>query len=140
VSGSTTISNIATNDAYSEKLEVLTSSSTGGASHGTLPGLITAGGNASLGIALANVSSVGANTGTVTVGLKSNGTGTSGLSAYDLGTQLVNVSATGYSGQSTWNLNTGGNNFDEKVGVVAKNKVHHSTKYPSRIILPMIKK
>jgi len=108
VSGSTTISNIATNDAYSEKLEVLTSSSTGGASHGTLPGLITAGGNASLGVALANVSSVGANTGTVTVGLKSNGTGTSGLSAYDLGTQLVNVSATGYSGQSTWNLNTGG--------------------------------
>jgi putative CocE/NonD family hydrolase len=38
------------------------------------------------------------------------------------------------------NLNTGGNNFDEKVGVVAKNKVHHSTKYPSRIILPIIKK
>ena len=38
------------------------------------------------------------------------------------------------------NLNTGGNNYDEKVGVVAKNKVHHSTKYPSRIILPMIKK
>lgn len=38
------------------------------------------------------------------------------------------------------NLNTGGNNFDEKVGVIAKNKVHHSTKYPSRIILPMIKK
>lgn len=38
------------------------------------------------------------------------------------------------------NLNTGGNNYDEKVGVVAKNKVHHSSKYPSRIILPMIKK
>ena len=38
------------------------------------------------------------------------------------------------------NLNTGGNNYDEKVGVIAKNKVHHSTKYPSRIILPMIKK
>ncbi len=38
------------------------------------------------------------------------------------------------------NLNTGGNNFDENVGVVAKNKVHHSAKYPSRIILPMIKK
>ena len=38
------------------------------------------------------------------------------------------------------NLNTGGNNFDEKVGVIAKNKVHHNTKYPSRIILPMIKK
>ncbi len=38
------------------------------------------------------------------------------------------------------NLNTGGNNFEENVGVVAKNKVHHSAKYPSRIILPMIKK
>lgn len=38
------------------------------------------------------------------------------------------------------NLNTGGNNFDESKGVVAKNKVHHSSKYPSRIILPMIKK
>jgi putative CocE/NonD family hydrolase len=38
------------------------------------------------------------------------------------------------------NLNTGGNNFDESKGVIAKNKVHHSSKYPSRIILPMIKK
>jgi len=38
------------------------------------------------------------------------------------------------------NLNTGGNNYDEKIGVVANNKVHHSTKYPSRIILPMIKR
>jgi putative CocE/NonD family hydrolase len=38
------------------------------------------------------------------------------------------------------NLNTGGKNYDESVGVIAKNKVHHSTKYPSRIILPMIKK
>lgn len=37
------------------------------------------------------------------------------------------------------NLNTGGNNFDETKGVVAKNKVHHSSKFPSRIILPMIK-
>ena len=36
------------------------------------------------------------------------------------------------------NLNTGGNNYDEKVGVVAKNKVHHSSKYPSQISLPMI--
>jgi len=38
------------------------------------------------------------------------------------------------------NLNTGGKNYDESIGVIAKNKVHHSTKYPSRIILPMIKK
>lgn len=37
------------------------------------------------------------------------------------------------------NLNTGGNNFDEKESVIAHNKVHHSTKYTSRIELPMIK-
>jgi hypothetical protein len=37
------------------------------------------------------------------------------------------------------NLNTGGNNYDEKVGVIARNKVHHSSKYPSQIKLPMIK-
>lgn len=38
------------------------------------------------------------------------------------------------------NLNTGGNNYDESVGVVANNKVHHSAEYPSNIKLPMIKK
>lgn len=38
------------------------------------------------------------------------------------------------------NLNTGGNNYDEKVGVVAHNKVHHSTKYASQIRIPIVKK
>lgn len=38
------------------------------------------------------------------------------------------------------NLNTGGNNYDENQGVVAHNKIHHSKKYPSKIVLPMIKK
>lgn len=37
------------------------------------------------------------------------------------------------------NLNTGGNNYDEKEGVIAHNKIHHSSKYQSRIELPMIK-
>ncbi|MEO0338566.1 MAG: CocE/NonD family hydrolase [Bacteroidota bacterium] len=37
------------------------------------------------------------------------------------------------------NLNTGGNNFDEKEGVVARNGVHHSAAYPSQIRLPIIK-
>jgi predicted acyl esterase len=37
------------------------------------------------------------------------------------------------------NLNTGGNNYDETVGVVAHNKVHHSQKYPSRIRLSVVK-
>jgi putative CocE/NonD family hydrolase len=36
------------------------------------------------------------------------------------------------------NLNTGGNNYDETEGVTAHNKVHHSSKYPSQIRLPMI--
>ena len=37
------------------------------------------------------------------------------------------------------NLNTGGNNYDEKEGVVAHNKVHHSKQYASHIKLPMVK-
>ncbi|MBT8218989.1 MAG: CocE/NonD family hydrolase, partial [Bacteroidia bacterium] len=38
------------------------------------------------------------------------------------------------------NLNTGGNNYDEKEGVVARNKVFHGSKYPSQIKLPIVKK
>ncbi|WP_374959549.1 CocE/NonD family hydrolase [Gilvibacter sp.] len=37
------------------------------------------------------------------------------------------------------NLNTGGNNYDESVGVVATNSIHHSSKYPSHIKLPIRK-
>ena len=36
------------------------------------------------------------------------------------------------------NLNTGGNNYDEKEGFVAHNKVHHSAIYNSQIRLPII--
>ncbi len=39
----------------------------------------------------------------------------------------------------TRNLNTGGDNYNESVGVVAKNKVHHSSQYPSQIRLPIVK-
>jgi len=38
------------------------------------------------------------------------------------------------------NLNTGGNNFDESVGVVAHNQIHHSKKYPSVVRLPIVNK
>jgi len=38
------------------------------------------------------------------------------------------------------NLNTGGNNYDESVGVTAHNVVHHSKRYPSRIIVTVVKK
>ncbi len=37
------------------------------------------------------------------------------------------------------NLNTGGDNISETNSVVAHNTVHHSSQYPSRIILPVIK-
>ncbi|MEL7162007.1 MAG: CocE/NonD family hydrolase, partial [Bacteroidota bacterium] len=39
----------------------------------------------------------------------------------------------------TRNLNTGGNNYDEKEGVVARNMVHHSAEYPSVVRLPLIR-
>jgi putative CocE/NonD family hydrolase len=35
------------------------------------------------------------------------------------------------------NLNTGGNNFDEKEGVIAHNQIHHGIAYPSQIRLPI---
>lgn len=38
------------------------------------------------------------------------------------------------------NMNTGGNNYDETEGVVATNNIHHSSKYPSSISLPIMKK
>jgi putative CocE/NonD family hydrolase len=37
------------------------------------------------------------------------------------------------------NLNTGGNNYDEAVGVVAHNSVHHSRQYPSQIQLTVVR-
>ncbi len=40
----------------------------------------------------------------------------------------------------TRNLNTGGNNYDETEGVVAHNTVHHSTRYPSKIRLPVVRR
>jgi putative CocE/NonD family hydrolase len=36
------------------------------------------------------------------------------------------------------NLNTGGNNYDETEGVVARNTLHHSRQYLSRIVLPVV--
>ena len=38
------------------------------------------------------------------------------------------------------NLNTGGNNYDESKGVVARNAVHHSTQYPSQITVTVVKR
>jgi len=38
------------------------------------------------------------------------------------------------------NLNTGGNNYDEKEGVVANNLIYHTSQYPSQIRLPILVK
>lgn len=38
------------------------------------------------------------------------------------------------------NLNTGGNNYDEHIGVIAHNQIHHSSMYPSQIRLPIVRK
>ncbi len=37
------------------------------------------------------------------------------------------------------NLNTGGNNYDEEKGVVARNTLHHSAKYPSSVVVTVVK-
>ncbi|MCC6930917.1 MAG: CocE/NonD family hydrolase [Gemmatimonadaceae bacterium] len=38
------------------------------------------------------------------------------------------------------NMNTGGKNYDETTGVVAHNKVHHSTKYPASLTVTVVKR
>jgi hypothetical protein len=35
-------------------------------------------------------------------------------------------------------MNTGGNNYDETNGVVARNAVHHSKEYPSQIVITVV--
>jgi putative CocE/NonD family hydrolase len=36
------------------------------------------------------------------------------------------------------NLNTGGRNWDETTWVVARNQIHHTRRFPSRLRLPII--
>jgi hypothetical protein len=38
------------------------------------------------------------------------------------------------------NLNTGGNNYDESTGLVARNTIHHSRRYPSQITITAVKR
>jgi uncharacterized protein len=38
------------------------------------------------------------------------------------------------------NLNTGGNNYDETKGVLARNAVHHSRQYQSQVRLPVVRR
>lgn len=119
VSGTFTLDNTQTADQYSEGLAASEASTTGGASvTSALPSdgsPLAAGSNTSVSVQLASVSAVGANTGTVTLNLNSSGTGTSGLTAASLGSQVVTVSAQGYSGQSIWETDGSGTwgSFDD---------------------------
>lgn len=36
------------------------------------------------------------------------------------------------------NMNTGGNNYDEILGVVARNRIHHDAAHPSHVVLPIL--
>ncbi len=38
------------------------------------------------------------------------------------------------------NLNTGGNNYDEKDPIVAHNRIQHGANYPSQIVLPILRR
>ncbi len=38
------------------------------------------------------------------------------------------------------NLNTGGNNYDEIKGVIARNSVHHSKQYPAEVTITVVKR
>ena len=38
------------------------------------------------------------------------------------------------------NMNTGGNNWDEVNGVVAKNSVHHSKQYPAEVVISVVRR
>ena len=38
------------------------------------------------------------------------------------------------------NLNTGGDNYSETTGLVAHNRVHHSTRYPSALTITVVKR
>ena len=121
VTGTTTISNTVTADGYSEKLKVANGGTTGSATVGTLPGLISAAGNSGLSLGLSSISA-GSNTATVTLSLASDGTGTSGLSDLSLGSQEVTILATGYTGRASWNKSTGGvwQSFDNWDGTGGK--------------------
>ena len=89
-----TISNEAAADGFSEGLDAAVIGSTGGAlGSGTISLLAPSGSNATSLLVSLDTASVGAKSGTVTVGLTSNGAGTSLLGTTALGSQVITVNA-----------------------------------------------
>ncbi len=109
--GSVTITNTAAADGFSESLEVTNAATSGAATVTNVPGgLIASGGttNVTVGLGTANA---GTNSGTVTLGFASDGAGTSGFAATNVGSQVVNVVGVGFrladESVSTTNVNLG---------------------------------
>jgi T5SS/PEP-CTERM-associated repeat protein len=107
-----TVQNTASNDGYSEKLDA-TIAASGNASAGGSINLLAAGAtdSSSLTVGLggsAHTGAAGAVSGTATVTLTSDGTGSSGLKTTSLGTQNVTVTGSVYSGKSVWAAGGGG--------------------------------
>ncbi len=58
---------------------------------------------------------------------------------FDVGHRLrIEVSSSNFP-RFDCNLNTGGHNYDEASGVVAHNVVHHSKRYPSQLVISVVK-
>jgi autotransporter-associated beta strand protein len=108
LTGSLDVTNSVAADGFSESLALTSGSTTGGASLSNLTGLIVAGATRTLGVGLTSVATVGTNSGTVTLNQVSSGSGTSGLTDLAQGTQLINVTATGYTGLSVWSVDANG--------------------------------
>ncbi|MCE9609991.1 MAG: choice-of-anchor D domain-containing protein [Chthoniobacter sp.] len=88
------LTNLATADGFSEKLDALFAGSTGGVSGTGAVSLLAPEGSDTTSLLVGlNTGTVGAKSGTVTVGLSSNGAGTSVLGTTALGSQVITVNA-----------------------------------------------
>jgi hypothetical protein len=92
-----TLSNTAANDGFSERLNASLSTSGQATGSGGPVSLLAAGATSSALLVGVNTATAGAKTGTATVTLASDGAGTSGFSAFGLGTQQVSVSGNVYA-------------------------------------------
>ncbi|MCX6876156.1 MAG: autotransporter-associated beta strand repeat-containing protein [Verrucomicrobia bacterium] len=121
------LTNTAANDGFSEKLSASIGATTGDVvASGSFNQLAAQATNNTSLLAGFSTATLGTKSGTATITLNSDGTGTSGYGTAGLGTQTVNVSGTVYSGLMAWSGASGGNwstnanwNDSQAVGVHA---------------------
>ncbi|MEI7954447.1 MAG: autotransporter-associated beta strand repeat-containing protein, partial [Verrucomicrobiota bacterium] len=103
------VTNTAANDGFSEKLSATIGSATGDVVvSGSVSQLAAQSTNNTSLLANVNVSTVGSKSGTATVSLNSDGTGTSGYGTTAIGTQTLTLTGTVYSGLMAWSGASGG--------------------------------